>query len=310
MTPTTNIETAKRNRKDGLVHSFVVALIITLIAFLIIFGIAIRTGFIAGEDTDTNLCRVTLAAQELSKVEFGGMTFNSPLASACKRRVIDITDDGIRIVKKGMDTKASVYLKQGDVLRRTTDYDLKGPRTQEALASHFSESMRRCWLRGLEGKVEVFNDRTNVFKGTVCLLCDETHVRLSNPEPTRRAWLSGYVFSTVMPADKDRRTYGEYLFTILPADNDAYADFWEMVIDRATLGGVRLLGFSTDASRFTSSAQSICIIENDITMDPVLRDGSYATVFFRDFSKIQTGCMAVAVVPAQKVRSLCDYVAN
>jgi len=305
-----------RENEDGLVHSFVVALIITLIAFLIILGFAIRTGVIANEDADVNICRVTLAAQELSQMRLSmtNVRLDSPLASACKRRIVEISERGVYLIKRGPNTKIPVYLNNSaGNLQRTTNYDLQSERSaayrQQVLASHFSESMRRCWLRGLEGQVEVFNDRTLFSSATVCMLCDETRVQLSS-SPPRGAWLSSYIHRTTMPTDSEKRTYGEYLFTMTSGDSRAYGNWMEGFADGATLGAIRLLGLDPSADRFTTNAQSVCIIENNINQNPSLRDGTYATVFFRDFSKFQTGCMAVAVVPAQQVRTLCDYVAN
>lgn len=305
--------------KKGIEQQFLVILILTILGFLIILGFAVRTGYISNVEADTNLCRVTLAAQELSQIRVSrtGIVMDSPLSTACKRRTVNVMDDGIFSERRGPDQKLPVYLKQqseATLLKGTTNYDLEESKSQayrqEVLASYFSESMRRCWLRSLEGEVEVFNDETTFKTANVCMLCDETHVSLGAAQNTKGAWLSTYIQGTVMPGDVEKRTYGEYLFTINDAENSAYANFFEALVSVGTGGAIHLLGLSSDASRFTNNAQFVCITENNINMNPVIRDGSYATIFFRDFSKFQTGCMAVAVVPAQQVRSLCDYVAN
>lgn len=295
-----------KQENKGVLHSFVVVLIITLIAFLIILGFAIRAGYIANEDADTNICRVTLAAQDMSKIGVGGAQLDSPLASACKRRTITIADEGIYSIKRGPDTKLPVYIADGSVLKKTTSYNLEGAQTQEILANHFAQSMSRCWLRGLEGEVEVFNDRSIVTTQTVCMLCDETHVQLTNNNPTRGAWLTTYLANTKMPQNRDGLTYGEYLFNIKGGISKNQFVTWLTTFDWREILIFGLPG----KDGYTLTGQTLCITEKGIEMNPQIRDGSYATVFFRDFSKKNYGCMAVAVVPAQQVRRLCDYVAN
>lgn len=270
----------------GLMNSFVVGIIIVLIAFFMVFFLAIKMGYMANQDADVNICRVTLAAQKLSqmRVTLSDVRLDSSLASACKRRLVDIDDTGIYLVKKNnRESKIPVYFSNANTLTKTSTYTLKESpaRTQEALASHFSESMRQCWFKGLEGKIEVFNDESVIFTSRVCMLCDETHVQLTNGTVPKGAWLSSYQSGTNMPNEKNLQTYEQYLYTLLNADGDLYA------------GG-----------------QPRCLYDAGIADNPTLRDGSYATIFFRDFAKIQNGCMAVAVVPAQQVRSICAYIAN
>lgn len=295
----------QQGNKEGILHSFIVILIITLVAFIIILVFAIRTGYIANEDRDTNICRITLAAQDMSKIGVGGAKLDSPLASACKRRTIDITDRGAYLVKPLVNTKLALYIKDGTAMPKTTSYDLMGSETQQVLANHFAESMRRCWLRGLEGEVEVFNDRSYALTSTVCMICDETHVQLTTNNPTQGAWLSTYLATTKMPSSKEGLTYGEYLFNLKSADQSNFAQ-WLTTYDWREFLIFGLPG----KDGYTLSGQTLCITEKGIDMNPQIRDGSYATIFFRDFSKRQFGCMATVVVPAQQVRRMCDYVAN
>jgi hypothetical protein len=305
-------------------HSFVIGIILILVAFGIVLYWAFRIGYLADQDADTNLCRVTLAAQDLTKIGFEGLHRDSPMATACKRRYSIIDDTGIYRVPIerggvfGKPLKQPVYRTEDGKIQKTTDYSFEkqtstrnagsagiGNRdaNEEILASYFAESLRNCWMRGLEGKVPVFNDRGfQLVKSEVCMLCEETHIALTAKPITSGAWLSSYLNAREIPSQKGF-TYGQYLLNLEKGTTGT-------IRNRITTFIWALNPFSSASYDYTLSAQATCLEKLRIETDPLLIDGTYATVFIRHFSKIDQGCMVTAVLPIGRVRKLCDYIAN
>jgi hypothetical protein len=291
-------------------HSFLVGLIIFLLAFVLVFIWLIRAGIIIDDEADVNLCRATLAVQRTTSLP---LWLDSPFSSICKRRFIEIGPDSVTMRNAGTftiarsmgvwlprETQASPgtaptetareqLLTNGQFVRTTIDK----PVTQVEAQSIVAESLRRCWTMGLEGNVKVFDDRSWTNQN-VCLLCDEIHVKRTTgndeaapiPRIAGDDWLTRYLENTEMPG----KTTND-----IP---ETYSLFLDYTGPRATEQYPKAQAFKEQFG-----------LEDNYA----LTDGSYATLLIRRFKydfDDGPGTSAAVFVPTNKIRSLCKFVAN
>ncbi len=279
------------HNRSGLMHSFLVALIILLISFGLVIMWLIRAGIIVDDEADVNLCRATLAIQ--AKTQLGPDSvgdFDSPFSSVCKRRVIEIGPDSVTVRGNG---KFSLSRPLGIWAPKPADpnaferKNVKGETTEAVAQSVLAESLRRCWTLGIEGDMKVFEDRS-IKNQNVCLVCDEIHVdRGASSSPIPRApssttWLAEYLEKTTMPGTRTGQptTYAAFLDYVGAQSEDDYP-------------------------------RAKALRENrGIAQDYPLSDGTYATILLRRFGEFGGGWATTAVVPTSKLRILCKYVAN
>jgi hypothetical protein len=280
--------------RKGLMHAFLITLIILLLAFAIIITWMVRAGIIIDDEADVNTCRATLALQTKTDADVPFVHVNSPFASSCKRRFITIGEETVKVRGSGtfaVNRDMATWIVSKDNPEKTTLHVVREPVTQEVASSVLAESLRRCYTMGLEGDIVAFN-RESFFNRNVCLVCDEIQVQRRSQSPIPAApsvnWLRDYLAKTLIPGTVARdapETYASFLDYEGPQAYDEYPESLQL-------------------------QEKIGIAE-----DYPLRDGSYATIMIRrfggqHFTDPADGRMTVAVVPTSKLRVLCNYVAN
>jgi len=169
---------------------------------------------------------------------------------------------------------------------------------QQAVASIFAESLRRCWTMGLEGDVKIMDAEGKYFvRSNVCVLCDQIIVDRNANDDTFiegtniDGWLNTYLQDTTIPSTRGNKP-------------QSYANF----LDRdASAAGV---------------FPDVTECEDSINLrNPTVTDGTYATILVRRFSDWADdgavakrlggkSCMTTAVVSATALRNVCNYVTN
>jgi len=281
-------------QRRGDQHSFIIAVVIILLTFFVALAIYIQTGAMASSDYDLRACQLSLTLQANTK--FAGVV-NSPFTIDCPRRILTVTD-----------TKTLAQKQNSKVPAAPLTYYTPDPKNQTKLVigltytsltdnimdSILAESMRRCWLIGEEGKQPIFNAPRTFERHTVCMICDQIDFRASSDELSSGAILSSYLINTKMPNSNPSITYDQYLFTPTTLQGSYYTTGSDNNAD----------------SGFTLSTGKDCLVTKDIEENPDMSTGTYATVLFRWFAGNDKGCMTTYVVPASKLRSLCEYIAN
>ncbi len=291
-------------------HSFVIALILLLVAFGIVFYWNYNSGSLIDNEAAVNLCRATLAVQKKTAANGWLIDSNSPLASSCKRRIITVSENKVTVKKIGklaIEHPLPVYVPEDSSATPASGSNLGGeplPKRmtkiskvdEPVIASVFAESMRRCWTMGLEGDVKIMDAETDFARSNVCVLCDEIHVKRGKPTPIEGTdkinWLQTYLDTEAMPS------------SINAAKPVTYASFLD-----------RYPGEDNNFPNVLGCDEQISLRNFEVT------DGTYATILIRRFSDWSDdgwvvshiggkSCMTTAVVSASALRRVCNYVAN
>lgn len=296
--------------KGDVQHAFIIAVLIIIMTLFVLLIILSMTGLILADDFDMRTCQLTLTLQANSQIGLGGATsFDSPFAIKCPRRYIEIDEKGA--ITKFQDRKLvskPVLLYTPD----TTDPLTLKPTlfktwNDSAIQNVLAESMHRCWQIGGQGQEAIFNDESYATNKNICLICDQIDVNLPagveyDSGAGGQATLSTYLKQHNAPLTKPIKTYDDYLFT----PTSLQRSFFERSI--FTTHGVSIGDMMNGDT--TLSGGKLCLGYGNINEDPVITRGTYATVLFRYFAKRDYGCMNTYVVPADKLKSLCDYIAN
>lgn len=272
---------------------FIITTLLLIATLCIVLVLLIKFGIITQSDSDAQLCRTTLAVQ--GKID---NPIINPTTSKCIRRIVEVSEKNVQSKSKLMNYVVPLFINNKTVV---SYHELN----DTIMNSFLSDSLRRCWYMGLEGKEAVFNRGYSNGK-TICMICDEIHVKMNDDKQLNQdKQFATYLNMTLMPNLKERMTYGKYLFTPTSVQI-AMLGLRRLVVPLFNVA----LRHSYNPEDAAAIAGTFCLNLKKVDMDPVFKTGSYATIFFRYHSNTDGGCMNAYVIPATKVKTLCDYVAN
>jgi hypothetical protein len=288
--------------RRGLANETIIILIILILTLVGIAVIFLNSTRLLSDETRMKICAASIVVQQQTNERWFTLFMDSPFSTACGRRFLTIDRTETTARSSGsLRGEAAIPVRQVGSTGRLIPAESYRAVTGDIVASVAADSLRRCWDVGGNGKQDVFVDEGLWFeRSTVCMVCDEIVVASPLADPPTATWLTDWLTTRQVPGTQTRSTYAEYLY--FSATKDAGS------------GGPIVAPYNTLVSGGNSARmtqQLDCLARIGIDPNPQLRSGTaYATIFVRSFGFGRESCMAPAIVPVTRVRTLCEFVAN